>query len=92
MKVDLREEIRRLIILGEPICEKLKLIYFPDKKWPKCYKDVAKKFSHLKAITRKFYSYDIKSSDNELEMLRKLIKYSEQDIIEAFDSNVLRET
>jgi hypothetical protein len=44
------------ISLGEPICIKLKQIYYPETNWFQCYKDVGKKFTELKKKARLFYS------------------------------------
>jgi len=67
------------ITLGESICEKLKIIFFPDKRWQQCYKDVAIKFTALKEIAKKFYT-----DKDILAILIELNKYSTQDIQEAF--------
>lgn len=70
------------IILGTPICEKLKVIYFSDIPWVNCYRDVAAKFIALKAIARRFYV-----DKTNVEVLNELIKYSDQDIYDAFGTN-----
>ena len=44
------------IILGEPICKRLKEIYFSDISWPKCSRQIANKFTLLKKVMRKIYS------------------------------------
>lgn len=69
------------INLGATICEKLKVIYFSETPWPQCYKDVAKKFTELKIIMRKFYA-----DRSELYMLKELAQYSSQDLEECFCS------
>lgn len=68
------------ITLGETACRKLKDIYFKDEKWPDCYKKVAEKFTELRCIGRNFYGYE-----TELEIIKELARYSEKDILEAFD-------
>lgn len=67
-------------MLGERVCEKLKDIYFKDILWIDCHKDVAFKFTHLKRIAKHFYV------DKSLtDVLKELIKYSDQDIKDAFE-------
>lgn len=66
------------ITLGEPVCEKLKDIFYPDKHWSSCVYAVANKFSALKVIARKFYT-----GKTELEMLRELSRYTKEDIIDS---------
>jgi len=70
------------ITLGETVCAKLKIMYFKDTHWSKCVDDVAKKFTQLKAIARKFYI-----DKSELEMLKEISRYSKEDIIQAFDAH-----
>lgn len=67
------------ITLGETVCIMLKRMYFPDTPWQECYKDVANKFSELKAVMRKFYT-----GKTDLEILHEIRRYSEDDISEAF--------
>lgn len=69
------------ITLGETVCRKLKDIYFKDQAWPDCYKEVAEKFTELRHIVKKFYGYE-----TTLEICKELIKYSDEDIIEAFST------
>lgn len=64
------------------MCEKLKDIYFKEISWSECHREVAKKFSELKKIMRKFYS-----GQSDEDILAKLITYSNQDIIDAFSLN-----
>lgn len=70
-----------VINLGATVSEKLKTIYFPDEPWVECYKKVAIKFTEFKKMMRKFYS---DKTDNE--MLIEINRYSEQDILDAFDN------
>lgn len=67
------------INFGTSICEKLKNIYFSEKPWNECYKEVAKKFTELKIHARKFY-FD----KNDIEILSELLKYGQDDIKEMF--------
>jgi hypothetical protein len=78
------------ITLGEQICIKIKNIYYRDICWSKCYRDVSNKFDQLKRVARKFYSVEHKTArfyanKEELEMLKKLSRYSEEAIKDAFD-------
>lgn len=66
------------VILGETVCVKLKSIYHANEPWPDCHQAIADKFSSLKVIVRPFYP------TSELDMLKELSKYTENDIIEAF--------
>ena len=76
------------ITLGESVCVKLKDIYFKEIAWVDCYRDVAKKLSEMKAIGKEFYV-----DKNCTEVLSELIRYSHQDIVDAFETrNVPRET
>ncbi len=70
------------ITFGESVCEKLKNVYFIERKWPDCYKDVGRKFTELKSIAREFYA-----GQDELAVLRELAKYSEQDLKEMLEIN-----
>lgn len=67
------------INLGAAICEKLKIIYFDKQSWSSCHEKVKLKFNELKSIAKKFYS-----DKTELEVLKELIKYTNQDIIDLF--------
>lgn len=71
---------RKIALLGTPVCEKLRIIYFNDVPWIKCSKDVANKFTELKKIFRKFYP-----KDDELNILIKLSKFESHDIREMFE-------
>jgi hypothetical protein len=68
------------ITLGATVCERLKGIYFKEIAWPECYRILSGKFSILKSIARKFYV-----DKNNIEVLNELIKYKDQDIIDAFE-------
>jgi hypothetical protein len=76
------------ITLGETICIKLKKMYFNDTPWPKCYRQIADKLTLLKKILRKFYNVN----DN-VEILKMAIKYSDKDIEDVFsmESDVLKD-
>jgi hypothetical protein len=65
---------------GAIVCARLKIIYFNQVPWIECYRDVANKFTTLKKIMREFYS------QNDKEIIPMLIKYSEEDIMEAFNT------
>jgi hypothetical protein len=69
------------IVLGERVCEKLKDIYFKDIPWVECHKQVADKLTHLKRIAKRFYV-----DKDRVEILKELVKYSEQDIVDAFNT------
>jgi hypothetical protein len=69
------------IILGEMVCEKLKIIYHSDISWVQAVNLVAAKFSSLKTISRTFYV-----GMSEVEMLNTISKYSNGDIMDAFES------
>lgn len=68
--------------LGTIVCEKLKDTYHTDEHWSKCYMQVAKQFTELKSIARKFYC-----DKDELGILKELEKYSENDIKEMINLN-----
>ena len=74
-----QKEILEVINLGEPICEKIKQIYFPVIPHSACYKAVAAKFDDLKKRARRYYP-----DMSQKEMLIELIKYSKEDIEEMF--------
>jgi predicted nuclease of restriction endonuclease-like RecB superfamily len=69
-----------IITLGATVCEKLRDIYFSDKHWSECYKDVAQKFTFLKQIMRRFYT-----DKTDIDILKELIKYSNDDIVDIFN-------
>lgn len=67
------------ITLGEPICIKIKEIFYPNIPWPDCYRKVADKFTELKHIARKFYA-----GKDIIEILQELNKYNQEDIADMF--------
>ena len=69
--------------LGQTVCEKLKAIYHIDTHWSKCYQDVAERFTKLKRIARKFYA-----DKSELEMLKEIARYPENDIKDIAESEL----
>ncbi len=68
------------ITLGQTICEKLKVIYFSDKSWVESHGAVARKFTELKLIMRKFYA-----DKQDIDILKELIKYDTMDIEDIFN-------
>ncbi len=70
----------RRIMLGEPVCRKIKEIYFADETWFSCYRRVGDKFTELKRIARKFYG-----DKDEALLLEELKKYSTKDIQDCFE-------
>ena len=72
-------ETREIINLGEPICEKIKQIYFPVAPHSGCYNEIGAKFTDLKKIARKFFS-----GKTEKEMLIELGRFSKEDIEDMF--------
>ena len=67
------------ITLGETVTGMIRNVYHHDDEWPACYKQVADKFTELKKIMRKFYT-----DKSDLEILKELIRYSQDDIKDAF--------
>jgi hypothetical protein len=67
-------------MLGSNICSMLRDIYFRDKPWAECYKDVSMKFTYLKTAARKFYA-----NNDETEMLSFLSQYSREDLREMLE-------
>ena len=84
MDTDGREYLQALNNLGAPICIKLKNIYFSEIKWPDCYKEVANKFTQIKRIARKLYA-----DKEELAMLKELARYSQDDIKDMAESELV---
>lgn len=76
MDATLNQEVE----LGALVCKKLKVIYFNETPWVSCYRDVADKFTALKAIARKFYI-----NKSNIEIINELLKYNDQDILDAFE-------
>ena len=74
-------ELARTVTLGEPICIKLKQIYFAEQKWAACYRQVGAKFTALKQQARKFYP-----GKKDHEMLMEIIKYTNEDIVELMEA------
>jgi predicted nuclease of restriction endonuclease-like RecB superfamily len=68
--------------LGEAVIPKLKDIFYPNISWQTCYKEVAQRLSALMTISRKFYA-----DKSDLDILKELIKYSTDDIRDAFGLN-----
>lgn len=66
------------INLGAQVCERLRIIYYKNKKWTECHKEVSKDFSRLKEIAKKFYT-DL----TEHEILVELNRYNDSDILDA---------
>jgi hypothetical protein len=71
------------VTLSEYICSKIKNIYFADKIWPECYRQVANKFTEFKVIVRKFYGGYTR--DDNIELLKRVRHFAENDIKEAFE-------
>ena len=69
------------INLGAAVCDRLRTLYHDTKPWIDCYRDVAVRFTELKAIARKFYC-----DKTEHEMLMELARYSPEDLKEAFEN------
>jgi hypothetical protein len=65
--------VRTIIDEGAEICKRLKNIY-PDKTWM----GVASLFTELKKKARIFHP-----GLDDLKLIRELIKYSDQDVIDA---------
>ena len=68
------------INLGESICRRIKQAYYPHVAWPECYQQVAKDFTELKKIARKFFS-----TEDEQGMLKQLTRFQEEDIAEMME-------
>jgi hypothetical protein len=75
------EAKRREIVLGATVCQKIKDVYFSDKKWPECHGQISVKYSALKRIAEKFYA-----DKDSMEIVQELVKYSDTDIRDAFDN------
>lgn len=67
------------INLGAVICEKLRNLFFTREPWAKCTDKVSKKFTELKINARLFFT-----TLDEIEMLREVSKYNEQDLLDFF--------
>lgn len=68
------------ITIGEPVCSKLRDIYFSDRPWIDCHRDVSVKWKALKEIAIRFYA-----DRPRIDALRALITYNDKDIRDAFD-------
>jgi hypothetical protein len=66
------------ITLGEEICEKLRNIYFPEKKNQEVYKHLARGLATMKTIASVYYP-DLPL----VERLKKIRSWTEDDIKEA---------
>ena len=73
-------EFTELVALSEPICIKIKQLYFPDTSWFECYRKVAAKFTEVKRKARKCLP-----QMNEKEMLKELRNFSTTDIEDMMD-------
>lgn len=69
-----------MVALSEPVCVKIKQLYFPDATWFECYRRVAKKFTEVKAKARKYLV-----GKTEKEMLKELRNFSTTDIEDMMD-------
>lgn len=76
-------ERAREIMLGEPICLRLKMIYYSTVPWIKCYRHVGDIYAQLKKKAR-IYHHD----KSEIEFLGELIRYTDQDIKDALELNM----
>lgn len=63
------------------MCVKLKDIYFRDVPWAVCYRDVAAKLSQLKTVLKNFYA-----EKTTVEVMKELLLYNNQGIIEVFEN------
>lgn len=73
------------INLGATICSTLKLMYFPEAEWVTCYRAVGLKFTELKERMRKF-----DKTKDTIALLQELLKYSQQDLVDVFETPELR--
>lgn len=73
-------EFTELVALSEPICIKIKQLYFPDTAWSECYRKVATKFTEVKRKARTMLV-----GMNEKEMLKELRNFSTTDIEDMMD-------
>lgn len=73
------------INLGSQICVEIKRIFFPEVPWVECYLSVGDKFAELKQRMMKF-----SPMEDNIALLQELVKYSQQDLIEVFETPELR--
>lgn len=76
------EAIRREIVLGSTVCEKIKRIYHPDEPWAACHRKVADGYSELKRIASRFYI-----SMSSMSVAHELSRYGDQDIMEMLETD-----
>lgn len=69
-----------MVAFSEPICIKIKQLYFPDTTWFECYRRVATKFTDVKRKARKMLV-----GKTEEEMLKELRNFSTTDIEDMMD-------
>ncbi len=73
-------EFNELVNLGEMICVKIKQLYFADKPWNECYRQVGYKFTEVKRKARIMLV-----GKTEKEMLKELRNFSTTDIEDMMD-------
>ena len=71
----MKENILPEILLAEPICEKLKIIYFLNVPWNECYRKIGNKLTEVKRKARTMLV-----GMTEIEMLQHLRNFSTTDI------------
>lgn len=76
----MKSEISAQVELGATPCYLIKNIYYPDKAWIDCYKEVANQFTTLKKIIRKKAPLL-----EELEILRMVSRFTLIDITEILE-------
>ena len=74
------EATNQEITLAEPVCVKLKHIYFDGMNWIECYRNVASRLTQLKSIVSRLYP-----DKTRVQVLQEIIKYTNDDIIDAFE-------
>lgn len=79
MRKNGREDLYIMVDYWVIVCKKIKNMFFKDKKWQECYRDVANKFTQMKKICRPCYP-----NLSENQFLETISKYSDADILDVF--------
>jgi len=72
--------LAKILNNGAAVCIKLKLVYYPEREWKLCYREVSKIFKAIKCNLRPAFA-----SPTEDEFIEALAEYTPEDLKEAYD-------
>jgi hypothetical protein len=74
--------VQGIIDRGALVCSRIKELYYQDRPWKECYRDVARIFTVLKSRVRVYGTFP-----DEDAMVRFLSEIPDEDLIDIYDNN-----